>query len=248
MSAGPQTVDGTYRFELFSPALRFWNRVLTRVVLAVFPPILRIFLGLRVEGRSHLDALFTGAVSICNHVHPLDCVILACAARRPISYLSLKSNFDYPVIGHIIRALRAVPVPDTPSGYLALRRYIARFVREEKGLFQVYPEGWLIPWCSELREFHRGSFQFAYDAGVPVLVFVLCQTPYTGLARLWHRRPALTLRILEPLFFDPTLCRREAVAALEAEARRRMENALRQGGSALAPAQDVPGPEPLQAP
>ena len=222
-------VDGSYPFALRTRFEKRMNRILTAVVRVVFPPILRLFLGLSVEGEEHLQALSCGAVSVCNHVHPLDCVILACCCGdRPISFLSLKSNFDIPVIGHIIRWLKAVPVPDTPSGAIALRRHI-RASTDRGGLFQIYPEGWLIKRCPTLRPFHRGAFVFACDAGVPVLPFVLEETPWEGPAALWHRKPALTLHILAPIYPDAAQPARAQAQSLEAAVRTRMEAALRAG-------------------
>lgn len=219
-------VDGKYPFALRTRREKRLNRALTAFVRAIFPPILRLVFGFRVEGREHLAALSGGAVSVCNHVHALDCVMLGCACpHRPVRYLSLRSNFEIPVIGRLIRWLGAVPVPETPSGYAALHRYVADLTGAG-GLFQVYPEGWLEPRCGTLRAFHRGAFDFACTENVPVLPMVLTQTPWRGIRALWHRKPAFTLHILQPVWPEAGTPLRTQSVRLEQTVRAAMADVL----------------------
>lgn len=138
-------------------------------VCKIAPPILRWFLGLEIVGRENLAALEGGAVSVCNHVHSLDCVALACAFwDRDTYYLSLKENFGIPLIRHLIKALNAVPIPDGVSGYAAMLRQLKPRIKEG-GIFQIYPEGSLRPDCTVLRDFMPGAFEIAAIFDVPVV-------------------------------------------------------------------------------
>ena len=85
-------------------------RIFVDLILSVFD---KIAFGFRIEGQENLKLLGKrGAVTICNHLHPLDCSMVDLAVRRRrIYYITLEANFRIPVIRHLIRILGAVPLP-----------------------------------------------------------------------------------------------------------------------------------------
>ena len=194
-------------------------RGVRRLIFWIFPPVFRLLYGWRVQGSQNARDL-PAAISLCNHVHTLDCIMVACALRwKELLFLSLPSNLKKPVAGWFVRLLGGVGVPAGPSEYRAFYRHLGP--EFEAGRFlQIYPEGWLIPGCRQLRQFHPGAFQMAVHFDVPVLPCVI--RPY---ARP-HKKDGLELCILPPLWADPALGRRERAADLEARARQAMEDAL----------------------
>lgn len=70
------------------------------------------------------------------------------------------------------------------------------------GSVHFFPEGYLSPYCREIRPFQRGAFLFAYDCGVPIVPFVITYREPLPLRRLLRRCPSLTLQILPPVYPD----------------------------------------------
>ena len=199
------------------PRRLYW--FLHGVITALFWPAFRLLYGFRVTGREHLEGL-PAAITVCNHVHTLDCVMTALAlGHRRVWFLSLPSNLTMPVAGPIVRVMGGIGVPDGLAGYKALYRRLAGiFARGE--WFHVYPEGALQPGCRTLRSFLPGAFQMAVRCGVPVVPCVLRRYP-----RRWGP-DGLEFVLLPPLSPDPALPPRAAADALCKEARRRMEDAI----------------------
>ena len=194
-------------------------RVLRGLIGVIFPPVFRLLYHWRVTGREHLEGVGP-AVSLCNHVHTLDCVMMALALReKELLFLSLPSNLTMPAAGPLVRCLGGVAVPQTAGEYRAFYRKMEPELAAGRVL-QIYPEGWLEPGCGQLRAFHPGAFQMAVRFGVPVLPCVLRRYARPG------RKPGLELYIAEPLCADPALSRRAAAQDLEVRARAVMEKAL----------------------
>ena len=53
-------------------------RIVKWLILHIFPPVFRLLYGFRVVGRIPEEKMQNGCISVCNHVHKLDCVMLAC--------------------------------------------------------------------------------------------------------------------------------------------------------------------------
>lgn len=219
-------VDGGYEYRLQSRAAKWARAVLYRVIRAIFPPAFRLVYGLRVRGRENLEGAQGGVVTVCNHIHPLDCVMVACALRgRQTYFVSLKSNLEIPVIGCLVRLLGALPLPETASGAVKLSRTVHSLL-DEGAAVQIYPEGALHPYCGTLRPFKRGAFAYAAEAGAPVLPMVLRPCPRRGWRRFTGRRPLLELIVLPPRRSEMSLGRRARAAELESRVRSAMESAL----------------------
>ena len=216
--------DYTYRLHGAAPLLR---ALLRWLVLLVFGPLFALW-GWRVCGKEHLKGLPGGAVTVCNHVHPLDCVRLACALfSHQMYFLSLKSNLELPVAGCLVRLLGGLPLPETAAGGAHLTRTI-RDLLAQGAFVQIYPEGVLVPYCTALRPFARGAFYYAAQCGAPVLPCVLVTCPRTGWRRFTGRNPLLQLVILPPVYPQPG-ARRAAAAALQQQVAAAMQAVLATG-------------------
>ena len=214
------TVDGDYEFVREGAARDSARRGLVAVVRLLFHPFFRNLYYFRVEGAEILDALEGVAVTVCNHVSSIDCVMLASAFwPRSTWFLTLKSNFEIPVIRHLIRALGAIPIPDNISGLTSMRRAVKARI-EAGDLVQIYPEGSLRPGCQVLRPFARGAFKIAADCDAPVVPCVL------KLRRDRYGKKRARLVILPPISADFSLPPRRRAAALEDSCRAAMEREL----------------------
>lgn len=196
-------------------------RGVRRLVFALFSPLFRQLYGFRVIGMEHAEACSGGCVAVCNHVHPLDCVMLACSfPQRRMWFLSQPSNLELPVAGPLIRLLGAIPVPDGPKAYRELYRRLDRLFACGHWLL-VYPEGWRARGCAALHPFHTGAFSFAVHSGVPVLPCVLRQY---NRGRGW--RPGWELVLLPPDRGEEGLPRRRAEEELRDRVYRNMSDTL----------------------
>lgn len=214
------TVDGDYPFAPGNGLRSLLRRGLAAVVRLIFAPFFRAFYDFQVEGAQYLADLEGGAVTVCNHVSSIDCVMLASAFwPRSTWFLSLKSNFEIPVIRHLIRALGAIPIPDTVSGFAAMQRAVRERIKQGD-LVQIYPEGSLRPGCRVLRPFQRGAFKIAADCDAPVLPCVL------KIFRDRCGKKRVRLTILPPVSADFSLSPRRRAAALAESCRAAMEREL----------------------
>ncbi len=211
--------------EYLSPSPR--PRILLSLVLPILAGLDLFLLGAKVEGRENLRALGKGGVvGICNHIHHLDCTLMARSLpRRRQNFLTLQSNLEMRLIGPLVSALGGVPIPtdhrQLPAFSSALREALAA-----GGVIHLYPEGELEPYCPTLRPFKNTAFSLAYDAQVPILPMCIVLREPRGLFRLYKRKPCMTLHILPPLFPDPSAPRAAEALRLKAACRAAMEDCL----------------------
>lgn len=190
-------------------------RTIAHPLLSLFN---RVFLGFRIRGRKNLRLLrHTGAVTICNHVHPMDCTMVDLAlSQHQVYYLTLESNFRIPLIRHIIRILGGVPLSGKPG---CIKELFAAMGEEMKqGRFvQVYPEGILYPYYPGIRRFKNGAFYLSVMNQVPVLPMVITYRRPTGIYRLYKHKPCMALNILPPVWPDTSAKKQKEVIRLAEE-------------------------------
>jgi 1-acyl-sn-glycerol-3-phosphate acyltransferase len=173
-------------------------------------------LGLKIKGRRNLRELRksgSGAVTISNHVHNLDAAMTAIAnfPKKPI-YTAQSSNFKLPIAGIFVNILGAVPIPTTMAEskvfFLELSKKLAsgRFVH-------VYPEGELVPYDINLREFKKGAFQLAVEGKVPVVPMIITYRPRKDK----NKKSKMTVTILKPIYPDHNLLKADAIKKLADE-------------------------------
>lgn len=199
----------------------------------VFIPVMflwtRLVLGVRSEGRHRLPRT-GGMLTVCNHVHPLDSVLVAIAVfPRRLLFTSAPMNLQNRGYGWIVRLLGGVAVPTAAAQLPRFFDELELFLAKGRGV-HFFPEGELKPYDTSLRDFKRGAFHLAAQARVPVVPLSIRFTPPTGLGRLFRHRPTMVLVVGEPI--DPTTTdpRRDRAARLEL-ARRRMHELITRAAS-----------------
>lgn len=216
-----------YDYLHSAPDRPFRPRPLLTAVLPILTALDFFLLGARIEGRENLRALGQGGViGVCNHVHWLDCTLMVRPlwARRQF-FLTLQSNLEMRLIGPLVQGLGGVPIPRERKALPHFSQAIQRALRSG-GVVHLFPEGELEPYSPTLRPFKNGAFSIAYDAGVPILPMCIVYRKPRGLFRLWKRKPCMTLRILPPLFPDPSASRAAETLRLKEACYTAMENCL----------------------
>lgn len=200
-------VDGNYEFIGISKTVVKIRRFFIAIIRAIFAPIFKFYFGFFVEGKENLDKVSGGAVSVCNHVHYLDCVMVDYVLKNDVYILSQKSNFQIPVVRHLIRGLGAIPVPDTVKGYGNLIAQTKTAI-ENGAYLHIFPEGKLLVNCKQLREFKKGAFTIAASFNCPVIPCII----FSG---LMGKKRRTIFKILEPVYADENLPKNKRVADLE---------------------------------
>ena len=161
--------------------------------------------GFSMEGRKNLKKVEGGAVTVMNHVHPMDCTMLKLATfPRRLCCISLKDNMELPLAGWIVKACGAVPLPQGTSAMLSLQHRIESSLQKGEWV-HYYAEGMLVRYHDTVRPLHKGAFLTAVRAECPVVPMVLrCEEPH-GIRKLWRKKPFLHLVVGEPLYPDVSL-------------------------------------------
>ncbi len=193
------------------------------IALGVFALLNPLLLGLQIHGRENIQRLRgRGAISICNHVHPLDCTMIGTAFfDHKLYFATLQSNLEIPLIRHLVRGLGGMPIPRSFRKMPAFSDAVGEAVRRGQ-IVQIYPEGVLRFYYPGVRRFKNGAFAYAYDNNAPLLPSVVTYAQPTGLHRLFKRKPCLRLTVLPPVYPDVTKPKREEIARLKSVCYRRM--------------------------
>ncbi len=158
----------------------------------------RVILGARSEGRNRLPRV-GGALTVCNHVHPLDSALIATTLfPRRLVFTSAPVNLENRLYGGLVRLLGGVAVPHTPSGLPLFFSEMELFLAKGR-IVHFFPEGELKPYDTSLRDFKQGAFHLAAQARVPVVPLSIRFTPPTGVRRMFRRKPTMVLVIGEPI-------------------------------------------------
>ena len=115
-------------------------RLVKWLILHIFPPVFRLLYGFRVVGRMPEEKMENGCISVCNHVHKLDCVMLACVFQDyTMQFLSLESNLHIPVAGAIVRLMGGIGLPAKLDGWRPVLKRIKQGL-DEGQMLQIYPD------------------------------------------------------------------------------------------------------------
>ncbi len=110
------------------------------------------------------------AVTIANHVHNLDAIMLTKAFYPNTPYLiALKHNLEAFVLGGFVRVMRGVPIPEDRANFERFSRQVGDVLQNTKKRIHMFPEGEIKPYSRELRKFRNGAFHFAVKNNVAIL-------------------------------------------------------------------------------
>lgn len=167
------------------------------LALIVFFPITWIIYGLRVKGRRNLKGIKNG-IFVSNHVLTLDFLAInthALIFKRPY-FISTHRPFHMPVVRHLVRLLRAIPLPNSPSSTRKFIKSIDEELQQGKSLL-ICPEGSKWDYYNKIRPFMSGAFRFSVKNGVPIVPIVLTYRKPNWFYRMFGRKkPLITINIL----------------------------------------------------
>ncbi len=180
-------------FSIFSNVLYYG------IAFPILWILLKVVYDLKIEGKEHIKNLKRGAITISNHVLVLDCAMIGIACIwKKVCYTVQETSFQIPFVGKLIQLLNAVPIPNK----IAQKKDFIRKVDtrlQKGGIVHFYPEGSLMPYHKELRDFKNGAFDFAVRNQVPIVPIVFQFREPKGIRKLFKTKQDVTLTILEPV-------------------------------------------------
>ena len=206
--------DTDYPYVDRSPKFRFKQQLMRIALTVLVFPVVRVRLGLRVNGREnlkkHMDEIKNGILSCCNHVHMWDylAIMSAITPIRP-NVLTWGPNINGEN-GPVMRLVGAIPIPET--GLAATRKYL-NSVSDLLGSgewLHVYPEGSMWEYYEPIRPFKRGTAFIACDNDKPILPLAFSyREPGWLRKKIFRQIACFTLNIGEPLYKNAELSKKE---------------------------------------
>lgn len=206
--------DADYPYIDNSRWFRFVDFLVRVALRTVVFPAAYIRLGLRIEGKNnlkkHCAELERGVVSVCNHVHMWDYIVILCAVkpRRP-RLLTWAPNINGEN-GSIIRHVGGIPIPE--DNLKATKAYLntIRDLLSSGGLLHIYAEGSMWEYYAPIRPFKQGAAYFACESGVPVLPLAFSyRKPGWFRRKILRQIACFTLHIGEPVYPDKSLAKKQ---------------------------------------
>lgn len=219
-------IDEDFKFVNDNPIFLLFSDLLYIIVFPILWIFNKLTTNFKVYGRKNLTKVKGGKITVSNHVHVMDCTMTGTVIFPHKTYfLSLKSNFNIPVVNIIIRLLNAIPIPDDLENKKRFYSSIDKLLQEGKTL-HIYPEGALWPYYTGLRNFKNGAFKFAVDNNVPIVPMVYTFTEPTGIRKLVRKKPFVNLHILEPIYPDFNISKDIAIHKLKEDVFQAMQAEL----------------------
>lgn len=129
----------------------------------------KAYLKVKYINKKNIKKVKGGAVIISNHVHTLDSVLSGILAfPKKVIFTSVKTNFDLFGIGLLVKALGAIPTPESVTENRVFFNEISKKTRNGR-FVHFFPEGELIEGDEKIRSFKKGAFKLAVDSSVPIL-------------------------------------------------------------------------------
>jgi len=223
------TVDQNYPFLDKRLSFRFMRGLIYFLIFTIVRFLSFIRYDLRIEGRKNLrkykELFKDGVMTVSNHVQRWDFIFVQLALRYRMMYFPVwKEQLRGPDHG-FIRYAGGIPIPEEIQNIKYFNNAFDE-IHAKKKWFHVFPEGSRFDYFQPIRPFKKGVFTMAYRYNMPVLPiaiswrktrfpFSLVNLIRAALGRL--KPPLITIRIGEPLLFDPNLSRKEAVQKMRKE-------------------------------
>lgn len=177
-------------------------KILSSMLYLIAYPILftltRIVMDLKIEGRENLKKVGDEYITVANHINMLDCAMIVLSIFPRIPYfLTLQSNLEIPFIKYLVMLFRGLPIPESKSGKEKMVVTVEKLLQNGE-IVGIYPEGHLIPYCGNLREFKDGAFNFAVKNQVPIVPILFTYREPKDFRKFLKKKPFITLSILEP--------------------------------------------------
>lgn len=186
--------------------------------------VCKLFLGLKIKGKENIKNIKTGAITVSNHIHYIDCAMIALAfIPQKIYFTTNEDNFKIPFIRYLIKILNAIPIPKRTGNLKRFSSEINNLLNQNE-IVHFYPEAALWPYYDRIRNFKSGAFKIAATNNVPIIPIRYTYREPKGLIRFIKKKPFITLNILPPIYPDRNLETYHKTSKLKDETYIKMKN------------------------
>jgi len=140
-----------------------------KVILFVFK---HFHVDYKIEGFENFTNLNTKCLIVANHHSDADPLIMIANHEKPITFISKKEAFDFPIIGNALKGLEGISLDraNLMNQIGQIRDIVAHLKDESKPNLVVYIEGTRNRNPeNECLPFHAGTLKIAKMAGVPIV-------------------------------------------------------------------------------
>lgn len=201
----------------------WWRRIggflLYPIVLLIDLIYMKCIAHISVKYRGTLRRARGGYFLYSNHTLVFGDVVNPfhiCWPTRPYLICSA-ANLGIALIGWMLPAAGALPLPDDLSGLRKLSEAVSYRIRQGRAVV-VYPESHMWPYYTKIRPFKDGSFHYPIANHVPVFT----ATTTFQKSRLF-KRPKITIYIDGPFGVDESLLRKQQQRDLADKVHKAME-------------------------
>lgn len=213
------TISDGYVWINNKPLYRSWSYVLYKA--ASLFSIIYCCMILKVKFENHAAAspgVDKGCFIYGNHTQPVGDVfssirVLPFLGKKRLHVLASPANLGIPVLGRLLPAMGALPLPNSIGGMKRLKAAIETRINQGRAVV-IYPEAHVWPYYTDIRPFAKGSFKFPVESGAPAFCMTTTYQQIKGRAK-----PQITIYIDGPFYADERLSRKMQSERLAEEIR-----------------------------
>ncbi len=167
-------------------------------------------LGISYKNRKAVSTAKDGCFIYCNHTQPFGDVVLPAflSLKKRVYTIVSPANLGIPVIGRILPALGALPIPD---GLGQMKSFLNAVSKRASGknCVVIYPEAHVWPYYTKIRPFEDTSFRFPVELDKPAFAMTV-----TYQKRSFGIRPKATIYLDGPFYPNKALSPKQRRAEL----------------------------------
>lgn len=187
------TIRHSFLFSFLSNTLYYL------IAFPILKIVTKLVYDLRIEGVENIRNIEEPVISVSNHVLVLDCAMVGLSyGAKDVYYTAQQESFEIPFVKHLIKLLRAIPIPKRIQDRKKFIEVINEALQNENCI-HFYPEAELIPYDTSIRPFKNGAFDFAVKNNVSIVPMVFCFREPEGFRKIFKRKKDVTLVVLEPI-------------------------------------------------
>lgn len=177
----------------------FSNTLYYLIAFPILKLVTKLVYDLEIEGIENIRNVQEPVISVSNHVLVLDCAMVGLSyGMKDVYYTAQQESFEIPFVRHLIKLLRAIPIPKRIGDKKRFTEVINEALYEGNSI-HFYPEAMLVPYDANIRSFKNGAFDFAVKNNVPIVPMVFCFREPEGIRRIFKKKKDVTLVVLEPI-------------------------------------------------
>lgn len=205
------SLSDEYQIFPTSFAGQVWNRII-RILACSFGWIYtRIFLRVRIVGKSKLNSVSGGYFIYGNHTQPMGDVFtpLTVLPCQKMYAIAAPANWGIPIIGKYLVRYGGLPVGKNMRQTLKLIKAIKTVIQDKNGVVLIYPEAHVWPYYTKIRPFDDASMHFPVSLNAPSFTWTT-----TYVKSKIFKRPKIIIYIDGPFYADQNLPKKQAQLAL----------------------------------